>query len=137
MANDNNLLPPEILQMKKVAFSDGVGMSWVDHIREFTSTLHVCNYDFDESDLSDLSNKHDLSDNHDLSDDHEEKNNSNSKYSKHIKPTGSTEKYFQYLFNEFFPNQWNILPHLWLPNKKWVDTKGESSARVLSVYNKS
>lgn len=57
-------------------------------------------------------------------------------HSPHIKPDTDEAKYFQYLFNWYFPNSWNLLPKLWLPNQSWVDTGSEPSARVLSVYNK-
>ena len=29
----------------------------------------------------------------------------------------------------------DLVSENWLPNKNWIDTKGEPSATVLSVYN--
>lgn len=57
-------------------------------------------------------------------------------YSPHIEPVNDEAKYFQYLFNRYFPQSWHLLPKLWLPNQGWVATGSEPSARVLSVYGK-
>lgn len=39
------------------------------------------------------------------------------------------EKVFLFYYNKYF--QKSILPDLWVPNRHWIDTKGESSARIL------
>lgn len=54
----------------------------------------------------------------------------------YLPPRYPEEIYFREIFNQYYPNAQNrhILPHIWVP--KWVDTKGESSARVLSKHQK-
>jgi asparagine synthase (glutamine-hydrolysing) len=48
----------------------------------------------------------------------------------------SEEEYYIYLMNKYkYP--YNIINKNWLPNEKWVDTNGEPSATVLSVYKKN
>lgn len=56
--------------------------------------------------------------------------------SPHIEPVNDEAKYFQYLFNWYFPDSWHLLPKLWLPNQGWVATGSEPSARVLANYGK-
>lgn len=99
-----NLLPDEILYGRKEAFSDAVGLNWLDSVKKHTTLL-----------LS-------------------EGKNEELEFSPHIKPKGNTEKYFQTVFSVIFPNKWHLLPKIWLPNQDWVNTNGESSARALSIY---
>lgn len=100
-----NLLPDEIVWGKKEAFSDAVGLSWMETVARHSDAMvkHEC----DSKDV----------------------------YSSHIKPQSNTEKLFQILFGGLFNNYWHVLPKYWMPNQEWVNTGGESSARALSVYN--
>ena len=101
-----NILPDEILNGRKEAFSDAVGLDWLDEIEKYANKqLNVYNI---------VENSNGLS--------------------QHNKPKGITEYYFQKIFSELFPNKWYILPKIWMPNQSWVDTGGESSARVLPIY---
>jgi len=42
------------------------------------------------------------------------------------------KKRFNDKFNKTKSESWNVIPHYWLPN--WIETNGEPSARVLSLY---
>jgi asparagine synthase (glutamine-hydrolysing) len=46
------------------------------------------------------------------------------------------EIYHRYIFQKYFGSHIGIISHLWLPNKEWVDTGSEPSARVLEVHKK-
>jgi asparagine synthase (glutamine-hydrolysing) len=100
-----NLLPDEILQGKKEAFSDAVGHSWKEAIAEFA-----------ESEMK----KH---------------SDESLSPGAHIKAETYEMQYFQMLFDVYYPESWHLLPALWLPNQDWVTTGVEPSARVLSVYH--
>jgi asparagine synthase (glutamine-hydrolysing) len=98
----HDILPDDILNGKKEAFSDAVGLSWLDHVEEYSRKIF-----FSDEII----------------------------YSKFIEPSTCTSKYFQKLFSDLVGvNQWHLLKKLWLPNQDWVNTGGESSARILSVY---
>lgn len=48
-------------------------------------------------------------------------------------PTSTKEStYYRSIFNELFPNRYDIIPRLWLP--KWIDMNGEPSATELPCY---
>lgn len=109
---ESKMLPMEVLYRKKEAFSDGVssdvkGKSWYEIIQ---STI-----DFQISDEMLVEAK--------------------LKY-KHCPPQTKEALYCRQTFEKEFGSQENVatvIPYYWLP--KWVpDTKGEPSARVLSVY---
>ena len=100
-----NILPEEILNSRKEAFSDAVGLNWLDEVKKYSYNQMIK--------YNDVTNDE----------------------SPHIKPKGVTEWYFQKLFSESFTNKWHLLPSIWLPNQLWVNTDGESSARVLPAYN--
>ena len=47
----------------------------------------------------------------------------------------TTKKLFKQMFNLVIGKKLShLVPHYWVPNQDWVDTGGESSARVLSIY---
>ncbi len=105
---DKNLLPVEILEGKKEAFSDAVGYSWKDSIESYAINKL--------KEMTTAESKHYDS------------------YSPHIKPITNEMMYYQKIFSNNFGEAWHLLPHLWLPNQNWVKTGSEPSARVLSVY---
>lgn len=47
-----------------------------------------------------------------------------------IAKVGDEKKYYQDLFNEYYPNRLDIIPHLWLP--RWCGAISDPSATVLS-----
>lgn len=93
------ILPEDIIQGKKEAFSDAVGYSWKDSIDGFA-----------KKELASMALQH--------------------------RPDQSSEAFFyQTVFEKCFgiPKE-VVLSHYWLPNKNWVDTGNEPSARALGVY---
>lgn len=93
-----DLLPQEILEGRKEAFSDAVGLSWKKELE-----IYASKFDF-HVDCP-------------------------------LQVTSKTTEYFQFLFEQHFgKNLWYILPHYWVPNQDWIDTKGESSATCLPIY---
>jgi len=101
-----DILPLEILSGKKEAFSDAVGFSWKDTIAQ------VAGQKFRE--LSSEMTKVPIN--------------------PFITADTDESKYYQLLFMKHFGSQWHLLPHLWLPNQKWVKTGSEPSARALKIY---
>ena len=99
-------MPDEILHGKKEAFSDAVGLSWKEAIKQHAEIqikdqLKDINLSYESVDLS------------------------------HCESI-----YFKYLFARNFEECATDDYKLWLPNQTWVRTGTEPSARVLSVYGK-
>lgn len=44
--------------------------------------------------------------------------------------------YYKAIYDSIFKSPVDPFPYLWLPNKDWVDTGNEPSARALSIYGK-
>lgn len=93
------ILPEDIIQGKKEAFSDAVGYSWKDSIGEFA-----------KKELAKMNL---------------------------VTPKGQSDEafFYQMVFEKQFgiPKE-VVLSHYWLPNKDWIDTGNEPSARALGVY---
>ena len=103
--DDMNILPKEVLWRKKEAFSDGVSSvekSWFEIIQD------------------DLDVK--------ISD--EEFNTKKNLY-KHNPPISKEALYYREIFEKYYPNKSNIIPHFWMPNKKWCNVN-DPSARVIN-----
>lgn len=108
-AYEKPVLPDEVLWRKKEAFSDGVSgkeKSWFQWVQEYIGNK-VSDHEFETQKLS-LNNN--------------------------IVPPSKEAYYYMKKFNEYFGDQWNIIPHYWLP--KWSGNIQEPSARVLKVYSK-
>ena len=104
-----HLLPKEVLFRKKEAFSDGVSSqekSWFQIIQE-----HL------ESQISD-----------------EEFQIKQKKYT-HNPPHTKEALYYRELFEKYFENHTNVIPHFWMPNPKWCNVT-DPSARILDNYEK-
>ncbi len=104
---NNPVLPENVLWRKKEAFSDGVSgneKSWFQWVQEY------------------LNNK--VSDS--------EYENNKSKLHPRIVPPTKEAYYYMKKFKENFGEQWDVIPHYWLP--KWSGNIQEPSARVLKVY---
>lgn len=96
-----DIIPYDILFAQKQAFSDGVGYSWKNYIKEYANKhySHVeCKYDTNS-------------------------------------PKTSEEVMYRTIFEKYYADRGFLTPKMWLPNKDWIDTKGESSATALSVHN--
>lgn len=103
------LLPPDILDRDKAAFSDAVGHSLVDCLKARAQELY-----------SD-----------------EDVENAKSKYP-HATPFTKESLMYREIFEEFYPGRAKWIPDFWMPNKTWenCDVK-DPSARVLPNYGKS
>lgn len=103
------LLPDEILFREKAAFSDAVGHSMVDYLKEFA-----------ENKYSDKA----------LETAHE-------KYPSHT-PFTKESLLYRDIFEEFYPGYDGWIVDFWMPNSDWVGEEvKDPSARVLSNYGDS
>jgi asparagine synthase (glutamine-hydrolyzing) len=104
-----NYLPDSILYREKAAFSDAVGHSLVDHLKEFAEAQ------YSEADLQNTSKKY------------PEKT-----------PFTKESLLYRDIFEEFYSGQVNWVKDFWMPNSSWdgcdVD---DPSARVLANYGNS
>lgn len=102
-------LPERILWREKAAFSDAVGHSMVDYLKEYAEEK------YSEAEF-------------------EEKSKSYS----HARPFTKESLLYRELFEEYYPLQSKMIVDFWMPNKAWegCDVK-DPSARVLSNYKGS
>ncbi|MBS6195804.1 MAG: asparagine synthase B [Clostridiales bacterium] len=108
-AFEGDYLPNEILYREKAAFSDAVGHSMVDYLKEYA-----------ESRYSD-----------------EELRNGCSKYG-FAKPFTKESLLYRDIFEKYYPEQAEMVVDFWMPNKEWEGCNvNDPSARVLSNYGDS
>lgn len=102
-------LPDEILWREKAAFSDAVGHSMVDYLKEYA-----------EQQYSDA-----------------EFETACKKYT-HAKPFTKESLLYREIFEKYYPGQAEMIVDFWMPNKAWVGCNvNDPSARVLSNYGDS
>ncbi|MDE8734041.1 asparagine synthase B [Eubacteriales bacterium DFI.9.88] len=103
-------LPKELLYREKAAFSDAVGHSLVDDLKEYAETKYT-----DEAFAAGCE-----------------------KYAYHSKPFTKESLLYRELFEKAYPGQAEMVAGFWMPNKAWegydVD---DPSARVLKNYGAS
>ncbi len=105
----DNILPKEILLRDKAAFSDAVGHSMVDYLKNFANKLYT------DEEFEILS----------------------SKYS-HSKPFTKESLLYREIFESYYPNQSQMVVDFWMPNKNWDGCNvNDPSARVLKNYGNS
>ena len=106
----DNLLPASILYRDKAAFSDAVGHSMVDDLKEFA-----------ENHYSD-----------------EEFMNRKLKYQEH-QPISKESLLYREIFEKYYPKHAHLINGFWMPNSEWEGLKDvkDPSARVLKNYGKS
>ncbi len=103
------LLPDSILWREKAAFSDAVGHSMVDYLKEYA-----------ESQYSD-----------------EEFEELRGKYT-HAQPFTKESLLYREIFEKYYPEQSEMIVDFWMPNKEWEGCNvNDPSARVLSNYGES
>ncbi len=108
-AFEGDYLPYDILMREKAAFSDAVGHSMVDYLKEYAESKYT-----DEE--------------------YEEKRK---KYS-HATPFTKESLLYRELFEEFYPGQGHMIKDFWMPNKSWEGCNvSDPSARVLKNYGAS
>lgn len=104
-----DLLPSDILWREKAAFSDAVGHSMVDDLKEYAGEYYT-DAEFEEK---------------------------RKKYS-HAQPFTKESLLYREIFEKYYPGQSEMVADFWMPNKEWegCDVK-DPSARVLSNYGDS
>ncbi len=102
-------LPDEILWREKAAFSDAVGHSMVDYLKEYAETVYT----------------------------DEQFKEGCEKYS-HAKPFTKESLLYRDIFEKYYPGQSQMIVDFWMPNKSWEGCDvNDPSARVLSNYGDS
>ena len=103
------LLPDEILWREKAAFSDAVGHSMVDDLKEFAETQYT-DEEFEEK---------------------------RRQYT-HAQPFTKESLLYREIFEKYYPGQAEMVVDFWMPNKEWEGCNvNDPSARVLSNYGAS
>ncbi|MGI6279923.1 MAG: asparagine synthase B, partial [Acutalibacteraceae bacterium] len=102
-------LPDEILWREKAAFSDAVGHSMVDYLKEYAERQYT-DKEFEEG---------------------------VKKYS-HARPFTKESLLYRDIFEKYYPGQGEMIVDFWMPNKSWEGCNvDDPSARVLSNYGDS
>lgn len=106
---DGNYLPEEILWREKAAFSDAVGHSMVDYLKEYAEQRYT-DAEFEAG---------------------------CKKYS-HARPFTKESLLYRDIFERYYPGQGEMIVDFWMPNKSWEGCDvDDPSARVLSNYGAS
>ncbi len=105
----DGLLPPEILWREKAAFSDAVGHSMVDDLKEYAAQQY--------SDRAFLKGC--------------------ARYA-YGTPFTKESLLYRDLFEQYYPGQARMIPDFWMPNREWEGCDvDDPSARVLKNYGAS
>ena len=105
----DNILPYSILMREKAAFSDAVGHSMVDYLKEYA------NNKYSDLEYEELRKKY-----------------------KHSTPFTKESLLYREIFEKYYPEQSEMVVDFWMPNKKWEGCNvNDPSARVLSNYGNS
>ena len=108
-AFEGEYLPHDILYREKAAFSDAVGHSMVDYLKEYAEEYYT-------------------------DAEYEEKR---AKYS-HAQPFTKESLLYRELFEKYYPGQSAMIKDFWMPNREWEGCDvNDPSARVLSNYGAS
>ena len=106
---EGGYLPHDILWREKAAFSDAVGHSMVDYLKEYAETC----YTQEEFELK------------------------RQKYT-HAQPFTKESLLYREIFEKYYPGQGQMIVDFWMPNKEWEGCNvNDPSARVLSNYGDS
>ena len=102
-------LPHDILWREKAAFSDAVGHSMVDYLKEYAETVYT----------------------------QEEFEKKRAKYT-HAQPFTKESLLYREIFEKYYPGQSQMIVDFWMPNKSWEGCNvNDPSARVLANYGDS
>ena len=108
-AFEGDYLPESILYREKAAFSDAVGHSMVDYLKEYAGVFYT-------------------------DDEFEEKR---TKYS-HAVPFTKESLLYREIFEKYYPGQGKMIVDFWMPNREWEGCDvDDPSARVLANYGDS
>ena len=102
-------LPDNILYREKAAFSDAVGHSMVDYLKEYAEARYT------DEEYETLRKKYD-----------------------HARPFTKESLLYREIFEKYYPGQGGMIVDFWMPNKAWEGCNvNDPSARVLSNYGGS
>ena len=108
-AFEGDYLPKDILYREKAAFSDAVGHSMVDHLKEYAEKFYT-DAEFEEK---------------------------RKKYT-HATPFTKESLLYREIFEKYYRGQSEMIADFWMPNKSWDGCNvNDPSARVLSNYGAS
>jgi asparagine synthase (glutamine-hydrolysing) len=104
-----NWLPDAILWREKAAFSDAVGHSMVDDLKEYAETVYT------DAEFEEKRKQYDFA-----------------------QPFTKESLLYREIFERYYPGQAKMVPDFWMPNKEWEGCDvNDPSARVLSNYGAS
>ncbi len=107
--NGEPYLPHDLLMREKAAFSDAVGHSLVDDLKEYAESIYS-----DEA-FEELRKKY-----------------------THATPFTKESLLYREIFEKYYPGQSQMIADFWMPNKNWKGCDvNDPSARVLSNYGDS
>jgi len=102
-------LPDSILYREKAAFSDAVGHSMVDYLKEYAESMYT------EQEFLDAQKKY-----------------------SYKMPFTKESLLYREIFEEFYPKRAELIKDFWMPNSNWENCKvSDPSARVLKNYGNS
>ncbi len=108
-AFENDYLPQDILYRQKAAFSDAVGHSVVDYLKEYAENMYT----------------------------DEEYESKRQQYT-HGMPFSKESLMYREIFESHFPGRAGLIKDFWMPNKTWENCDvNDPSARVLPNYGDS
>ena len=108
-AFEGDYLPHDILYREKAAFSDAVGHSMVDYLKEYAEEKYT-EKEFEER----------------------------SSAFTHAKPFTKESLLYREIFEKYYPGNSEMVVDFWMPNKEWEGCNvNDPSARVLSNYGQS
>lgn len=107
--NQCDYLPDEILWREKAAFSDAVGHSMVDYLKEYADSKYT------DEEFDCLCKKYE-----------------------YAAPFTKESLLYREIFEKYYPGQAEMVVNFWMPNKDWEGCNvNDPSARVLSNYGDS
>lgn len=105
----DGILPENILWREKAAFSDAVGHSMVDDLKEYANGYYT------DEEFETLRKKYDFA-----------------------QPFTKESLLYREIFEKYYPGQAKMVPDFWMPNKEWEGCNvDDPSARVLANYGDS
>ena len=106
---EGDYLPEEILWREKAAFSDAVGHSMVDYLKEYAEEVYK------DGEWEKLCEKY-----------------------THARPFTKESLLYREIFEKYYPGQSGMIKDFWMPNREWEGCDvDDPSARVLSNYGDS
>ena len=106
---EGDYLPRSLLYREKAAFSDAVGHSMVDDLKEYAEARYGDDW-----------------------------RRTAEQYAYHCKPFTKESLLYREIFEKYYPGQAQMIVDFWMPNKAWAGCDvNDPSARVLANYGKS